>query len=581
LLSERLSEGGPGITWYDIDRDGWDDLLIGSGKGGQLAVYRNDQRGGFTRVSDAPFTNPVPRDLTTVLGWSPDGIAATLLAGLSNAEEGAVTNAAVRVYNLRSRSIQDALGRQVASTGPLALGDIDGDGHLECFVGARLLPNRYPEPVTSRLYQNIGGQLRLNPNATKALERVGIVTAAVFTDLTGSGHPDLVLACDWGAVRVFRAVLALEGRVTPSLKEVTHDLGLDKYLGRWNGVTAGDIDGDGRMDIIASNWGRNTKYQRYLDRPLRMLHGDLLGDGTVQTIEAFFDQQHRKWFPWRDLETMSSVFPPIRARFDSFRVYGAASVEEIFKEVLPAMMEYRANTLDSMVFLNRANGFEAHPLPIETQFAPAFGLTVADFDGDSREDLFLAQNFFATELETPRYDAGRGLLLLNTGGTTSTNPLTPTGVASYTSPLFSAMPGQKSGIHIYGQQRGCAVADYNGDGRLDLAVGQNGGPTKLYKNVNARPGLRVRLKGPPSNDSAVGAVIRPIYNGRQGPAREIHAGSGYWSQDSAVQVVALESAGVPLTELFVRWPAGKTTTTPVPPRAAELTVDATGAAQKP
>jgi hypothetical protein len=553
LLGERLSEGGPGIAWHDLDGDGWDDLIIGAGKGGQLSVFRNDQKGAFAPRTEAPFTNAVPRDLTSVLAWSPDGSALTVLAGLSNWEEGLTTNPAVRIYNLQSRSTQDALVRQLASTGPLALGDIDGDGHLECFVGGRMLPGRYPEPASSRLYQNVGGQLRIHRESAKALDRAGLVNAAVFTDLRGAGYPDLVLACDWGPIRVFRQ----EGS---AMKEVTQELGLDKYLGRWNGVTSGDFDGDGRLDIAASNWGRNTKYQRYLARPLRLLYADFAGAGTVQTIEAFFDKQHNKWFPWRDFETMTAVFPPIRDRFNSFRAYGGASVEEIFGEALTLAKELRVNTLDSMLFLNRTNTFEAVPLPIEAQFAPAFGLAVNDFDGDGHEDIFLAQNFFAVEPETPRYDAGRGLLLRGTG-----------------SGKLVAVPGQESGIKIYGEQRGCAAADYDGDGRVDLAVGQNGSETKLYRNVTAPPGLRVRLKGPPANPHGVGAIIRPSYSGHSGAAREIHAGAGYWSQDSAVQIFSAARGSNRLDQLSVRWPGGKLITAAVEPGAKEVAVDYTSA----
>ena len=79
--------------------------------------------------------------------------------------------------------------------------------------------------------------------------------------------------------------------------------------------------------------------------------------------------------------------------------------------------------------------------------------------------------------------------------------------------------------------------DFDGDGRVDLAVTQNGAETKLYQNVGAKPGLRVRLAGPPGNPDGIGATMRPIFGQRMGPAREIHGGSGYWSQDSAVQVL--------------------------------------------
>src|SRR3989449_11510678 len=65
------------------------------------------------------------------------------------------------------------------------------------------------------------------------------------------------------------------------------------------------------------------------------------------------------------------------------------------------------------------------------------------------------------------------------------------------------VPGQVSGIMVYGDQRGAAFADYDGDGRTDLVVSQNGGETKLYHNEHARPGLRVRLRGGADRKSVV------------------------------------------------------------------------------
>jgi hypothetical protein len=191
-------------------------------------------------------------------------------------------------------------------------------------------------------------------------------------------------------------------------------------------------------------------------------------------------------------------------------------------------------------------------MPAEAQWAPAFAAVAADFDGDGHEDLFLGQNFSQTELFTPRLDAGRGLLLLGDGK----GGLQP-------------VSGQRSGVVIYGDQRGAAASDYDGDGRTDLAVSQNAGPTVLLHNLGAKPGLSVRLEGPAGNPAGIGAVIRLQYADGFGPAREIHAGSGYWSEDGVVQVLGVR--GTPRA-VWVRWPGGATTETPVPPGANALTV---------
>ena len=104
---------------------------------------------------------------------------------------------------------------------------------------------------------------------------------------------------------------------------------------------------------------------------------------------------------------------------------------------------------------------------------------------------------------------------------------------------------------------------------MDLLVGQNGQQSKLFHNAAARPGLRVRLVGSPQNLDAIGAVLRLGDGSHQSASREVQAGTGYWSQNSAVQVIT--APFVP-TELIVRWPGGKEGRTPVPPGAREVTV---------
>ena len=47
---------------------------------------------------------------------------------------------------------------------------------------------------------------------------------------------------------------------------------------------------------------------------------------------------------------------------------------------------------------------------------------------------------------------------------------------------FAAVPASGSGIALYGEQRGVTAADFNNDGRADLAVGQRGAAMRLFMN---------------------------------------------------------------------------------------------------
>jgi hypothetical protein len=562
LLPNQLSQLGPGLAWLDVNADGREDLVVGSGAGGQPGIFLNDAAGHFKRLDEPGLSVAAKRDQTSVLGWMLSTNQSLLLVGCANYEDGQAQGPAVQLYDFGAKRIRDVLPAFSSSAGPLALADLTGQGRPTLFVGGRVVPGRYPEPAASRLYSYSEGNWRADLENTRALAAVGLVSAARFSDLTGDGFPELILACDWGPVRVFRNHT---GKLTPwdiplvpplAVRGSEPATALNQLKGWWNSVAAGDFDSDGRMDLVAGNWGRNTKYQSRRSRPLTLYYGDFAGDGTIQIVECHYEPPLSKTVPMRQLGDLARGMPFVRGTFRSNEAYSTASVEQVLGARINAATKLEVNWLESTLFLNRGDHFEVRVLPIEAQLSPVFGLTVADFDGDGNEDLLLAQNFFATQPETPRYDAGRGVLLRGDG----------TG-------RFEPVSSGQSGLRIYGEQRGAAACDFDADGRMDLVVAQNGAETRLFRNSAGLPGLRVKLTGSGTNPQAFGSVIRVKRGNQWGAARELHAGSGYWSQDSAVQVFGCPATA---TEIQVLWPDGKMTASKIPLPALEVSLRSNG-----
>ncbi len=526
LLPRRLSTLGPGVSWADADGDGEVDLTFAgaAGQGGQ--TYHNRGDGSFEAL--APEDPGAGEEMAPVW-WTPrPGAAPELMVSVSTVE------ASAPGLRISGAATDLDLGDE-ATWGPMALADVDGDGDLDVFLGARAKSGAWPLAAGSRLLKNRDGHLAdVTDVQAPELANLGLATGALWSDVDGDADPDLVVATEWGPVHLFT-------NDAGHLTEVTAQAGLADLTGLWNGVTSGDFNGDGAMDLVASNLGLNTKYTATAEHPAVLFAGDLDGNGSLDLVEAYYEGD--TLVPFRDRGAAGAAMPFVLDAFDTFGGYASASLAEIYGPRLEKAQRLEATTLAHTLFTNDGAGrFRATPLPDEAQLAIGFGLAVTDLDLDGNDDVYTVGNFRGADPETGPYGAGVSAWLRGDGNGT-----------------FTSVPVAASGLFAPVEARGVAVADYDSDGWPDLAVAVNDGPAMLFHNrgVAGRHGLRVRLEGPAANPTAVGGIVTVVRAGGATATREIHAGSGYLSQDDTTLLFGLGDDSDPVT-VRVRWPDGTT-----------------------
>lgn len=225
------------------------------------------------------------------------------------------------------------------------------------------------------------------------------------------------------------------------------------------------------------------------------------------------------------------------------------------------------------------------------------GVAEGDYDGDGLPDLFVtnargqvhaAYHGEVSDLVSPSFTDARATLGADLGGSTGwgvswgdldldtdldlfmvNGDLPVKDLAADAEPLqalgnLSAQgkPGlfddvsDATGLGTIGPllARGSAVADYDNDGDLDVAINSIGGPLVLLQNSGTgRNWLEVSLEG-----FHPGAVVTVVLPGGRELVREVHAGGSYLSSEDPRSPFGLGAAGA-VPKVIVRWPSGERT----------------------
>ncbi len=416
LMPHMVSAEGPAAVVGDLNGDGLEDIFAGGAKW-QIASILLQTKDGKFEVKKQPIfrTDSTYEDVDAML-MDVDGDKDQDLIVISGGNEfsgkSEMMNPRLYLNDGKANFSATSAFKDIFMTGSsISASDIDADGDLDLFMGARSVPWRYGVKPDSYLLRNDGkGNFKdITQEAAPSLRKFGFVKNSVWVDIDNDKDEDLLIAAEWSPITI---LLNERGVLSPLAMEGS---GLENTEGWWNVVKAHDFDKDGDIDFVVGNLGLNSKLKTSLKEPVKMYVGDFDRNGTMEQILSH--SVNGKEYPFYTRDEMTKQLPYLKKKFLSYRKYAEATLQDIFdKDSLKMATLYKANTFESVYVENLGkNRFKIKPLPKAAQFSTIQATEITDYNNDQIPDLLVGGNFYPTNIQMGRYDASFGSLLSNDG----------------------------------------------------------------------------------------------------------------------------------------------------------------------
>lgn len=413
LIPYASTNEGPHVSIGDVNKDGKDDLFIGGGKTQPSALFVQTDSGNFVRQQTALFKVDAQNEDISSVFFDSDGdqwMDLLVVSGGNEYKNG--KQLSPRLYRNNKGTFQkDSVQFRGVEINASKVGvyDIDKDGDMDVVIAADLVPWEFGKSPKQYIFQNDGhGSFKdITSEFAPDFSTIGNVKDFIWEDLDGNGYKDLIVAGHWLPISIFY-------NNGSSLKLQTQN-GLEKTHGWWNCVKSADFDNDGDLDLIAGNFGENSKLTASIEEPMTLYREDFDGNGSVETLVTYFHDGHETTFASKD--ELVQQLPHLNKEFLSYGKFAKASIEELFKKVkLDNAEKKQVYTLSSTYFENEGNGnFKAHRLPTFAQASIVRDIAVGNFNADTYPDVLLIGNDYEISTQLGRMDASHGVLLQNDG----------------------------------------------------------------------------------------------------------------------------------------------------------------------
>ena len=410
LIPFAYSNEGPSISVADINNDGLDDIFISGGKKQASKLYLQDDEGKFKEHQTDIFEEDAINEDTDHVFADIDNDGDLDLIVVSGGNE--FTNGKPlqpRLYHNNNGTFlkEKTLAQVEINASKIDAMDFDSDGDLDLFIASNAVPTQFGEKPKQFLLENDGtGNFKeVTPSFAPELQDVGNIKDFVWKDIDGNGFLDLIVAGHWTPVTIFMN----NGEQLSSQK----DNGLDNTNGWWNSIELADLDNDGDLDILAGNWGRNTKFSASLEKPITLYINDFDDNGSIETVVTHFHGERETAFASKD--ELAKQMPFLNKKFLFYKDFAKASLEELFgKDKLEEATKRKVYTLSTSYFENDGNNnFSEKQLPHLVQSSSVNDIYLVKNDKETINEILMVGNNFEISTQLGRLDASHGFLLQN------------------------------------------------------------------------------------------------------------------------------------------------------------------------
>ncbi len=453
LIPHLQSTRGPKIAVADINKDGLDDFFVCGANGQSGSLMMQTGSGKFTCSDSTTFANAADQVDAVFFDANKDGFPDLyVVTGGNELSDGDPALADQLYLNDGKGHFQKTTGRlpvTLTNKSCVSVADADKDGDMDLFIGGLANAAAFGLPQNSYLLLNDGaGNFKEAGANVIALQQLGMVTSAAFTDVNNDGWPDLVVAGEWMGVKIF-----LNNKGVFKATDIAGSTGL------WQTIYTTDINGDGFTDLLAGNWGHNSKLYSAKNGALKMYVKDFDQNGSVEQVMAYTIDGKEYTFLAKD--ELERALPVLKKAYLTYSEVAGKTVQFMFYDLFKDFKELKAETLGSSCFLNDGKGnFTRTDLPDEEQLSPVFSF--ASYSANNHTDYFAGGNFYGVIPYEGRYDA----MLPN--------------LFSYDRSSFSVQQKMPS---VKGEIRDAKWIN-TGKGQKLLIVARNNEPLIFYKPIN-------------------------------------------------------------------------------------------------